>query len=197
MISDKIYSCVKDNKSVLVYKEDVHKFLPDLSNRWTTVYIQYPVPPKQKLIDICTRLGVENKDRLRRKTIEELKELLEAKTKNKKVVIMFNHFEKMTQLGADTWGFLNRLDSIIIVASYYKSFKSVAYELYQQFEHIREETHEEIDIKYSIFAILSALCIFLYMKIATMNVGLMAFTLLATIWFGLLIFRTFIYIGRG
>lgn len=197
MITDTIYNCVRENKSVLVYKEDVHKFLPDLANRWTTVFVGNPVPPKQKLVDISSKLGLENKDKLRRKTIEELKELLEAKTKNKKVVIMFNHFEKMTQLGADTWGFLNRLESVVIVASYSRSFKSVAYELYQQFEHIREEMHEEIDIKYSIFAVLSALCIFLYMKIASLNVGMVAFTLLATVWFGLIIFRTFIYIGRG
>ena len=118
MISDTIYSCVNDGKSVLVYREDVHKFLPDLSNRWTTIFIKEPVPPKSKLVDIASKLGYENKDRLRRKTIEELKELLEKKTKNKKVVILFNHFERMTQLGSDTWNFLMNLDSIIVVASY-------------------------------------------------------------------------------
>lgn len=196
MNSDNIFDCVRENKSVIIYKEDVHKFLPDLANRWTAIFIGDPVPPKQKLIDIAQKLGLENKDRLKRLTIEELKELLEAKTKNKKIVILFNHFERMTQLGADTWGFLNSLNSFILVASYYKNFKSVAYTLFQQFEHIKEEKHEEIDIKYSIFAIITAMCIFSYMKIASLNIGLIAFTLLATIWFGLIIFRTFIYLGR-
>lgn len=197
MISDTIFDCVNDNKSVLVYREDVHKFLPDLSNRWTTIFIKEPVPPKPKLVDIAYKLGYEKKDRLRRKTIEELKELLERKTKNKKVVIMFNHFERMTQLAVDAWDFLMSLDSIIVVASYNKNFKSVAYSLYQKMEHIREETHEEIDIKYSIFGILAALGLFSYMKLASLNLGLMAFTVLATVWFGLIVFRTFIYVGRG
>lgn len=196
MNSDNIFDCVRENKSVIIYKEDVHKFLPDLANRWTAIFIGDPVPPKQKLIDIALKLGLENKDRLKRLTIEELKELLEAKTKNKKIVILFNHFERMTQLGADTWGFLNSLNSFILVASYYKNFKAVAYTLFQQFEHIKEEKHEEIDIKYSIFAIITAMGIFSYMKIASLNIGLIAFTLLATIWFGLIIFRTFIYLGR-
>lgn len=197
MIKHRIYDCVNDNKSVLVYREDVHKILPDLANRWTTIFIGDPVPPKQKLIEIAAKLGLDNKERLRRKTIEELRELIGKKTKNKKVVILFNHFEKMTQLAADTWGFLNNLKSIVIVASYSKNFKSVAYKLFQSMDHIREEKHEEIDIKYSIFAIITALGLFSYMKVALLNVGLIAFTLLATIWFGLLIFRTFIYVGRG
>ena len=105
--------------------------------------------------------------------------------------------EKMAKLAADTWGFLNSLDSIIIVASYKKNFKSSAYSLYRQMEHIREEIHEEVDIKYSIFGIITAMGLFSYIKLASLNIGLIAFTLLATIWFGLLIFRTFIYIGRG
>ena len=197
MIQHKIFSCVNDNKSVLVYREDVHKFLPDIANRWTAIFIKEPVPPKTKLIEICERLGIEKKEKLRRKTIEELKELIAEKTKNKKIVIMFNHFDRMTQLGADTWGFLINLDSIILVASYYKNFKSVAYSLFRQMEHIREEIHEEIDIKYSIFAVITALGLFSYVKLASLNTAYIASLLLAGIWFALIVFRTFIFVGRG
>lgn len=197
MIQHKIYDCVNSNKSVLVYREDVHKFLPDLANRWTTIFISDPVPPKQKLIEIAEKLGFEKKEKLRRKTIEELKELIAEKTKNKKVVILFNHFERTTQLAADTWGFLINLDSIILVASYSKNFKAVAYTLYRQMEHIREEMHEEIDVKYSIFAIVTALGLFSYIKLATVNNAYIASMLLAGIWFGLIVFRTFIFVGRG
>ena len=197
MINDKIFQCVQENKSVLIFKEDVHKFLPELANRWTAVFIGDPVPPKEKLIDLAIKLGLENKDRLKRQTIAELREVIEEGTKNKKIVVLFNHFERLTQLGTDTWDFLNSLDSIIIVASYSKNFKSVAYTLFQKLEHIKEEKHEEIDIKYSIFAIIAGMCIFSYMKIATLNMGLVAYALLATIWFGLIIFRTLIYVGRG
>lgn len=197
MIQHKIYDCVNSNKSVLVYREDVHKFLPDLANRWTTIFIKDPVPPKQKLIEIAEKLGFEKKEKLRRKTIEELKELIAEKTKNKKVVILFNHFERTTQLAADTWGFLISLDSIILVASYSKNFKAVAYTLYRQMEHIREEMHEEIDVKYSIFAIVTALGLFSYIKLATVNNAYIASMLLAGIWFGLIVFRTFIFVGRG
>lgn len=197
MIQHKIYDCVNSNKSVLVYREDVHKFLPDLANRWTTIFISDPVPPKQKLIEIAEKLGFEKKEKLRRKTIEELKELIEEKTKNKKVVILFNHFERTTQLAADTWGFLIGLDSIILVASYSKNFKAVAYSLYRQMEHIREEMHEEIDVKYSVFAIVTALGLFSYIKLATVNNAYIASMLLAGIWFGLIVFRTFIFVGRG
>ncbi len=197
MIQHKIYDCVNSNKSVLVYREDVHKFLPDLANRWTAIFISDPVPPKQKLIEIAEKLGFEKKEKLRRKTIEELKELIAGKTKNKKVVILFNHFERTTQLAADTWGFLISLDSIILVASYSKNFKAVAYTLYRQMEHIREEMHEEIDVKYSIFAIVTALGLFSYIKLATVNNAYIASMLLAGIWFGLIVFRTFIFVGRG
>jgi len=197
MIKHKVFDCVNSNKSVLVYREDVHKFLPDLANRWTAVFIKDPVPPKQKLIEISEKLGFEKKEKLRRKTIEELKELIEEKTKNKKIVILFNHFERTTQLAADTWGFLINLDSIVIVASYSKNFKAVAYTLFRQMEHIREEMHEEIDVKYSVFAILTAMGLFSYIKLATANNAYIASMLLAGIWFGLIVFRTFIFVGRG
>ena len=197
MIMHKVFDCVNSNKSVLVYKEDVHKFLPDLANRWTAIFIGEPVPPKQKLIVISEKLGFAKKEKLRRKTIEELKELIKEKTKNKKIVILFNHFERMTQLGADTWGFLISLDSIILVTSYSTNFKPAAYTLYRQMEHIREEKHEEMDIKYSIFAIITALGLFSYIKLATASNAYIASILLAGIWFGLIIFRTFIFVGRG
>lgn len=197
MIQHKVFDCVNSNKSVLVYREDVHKFLPDLANRWTAVFIKDPVPPKQKLIEISEKLGFEKKEKLRRKTIEELKELIEEKTKNKKIVILFNHFERTTQLAADTWGFLINLDSIVIVASYSKNFKAVAYTLFRQMEHIREEMHEEIDVKYSVFAIITAMGLFSYIKLATANNAYIASMLLAGIWFGLIVFRTFIFVGRG
>ena len=197
MIQHKVFDCVNSNKSVLVYREDVHKFLPDLANRWTAVFIKDPVPPKQKLVEISEKLGFEKKEKLRRKTIEELKELIEEKTKNKKIVILFNHFERTTQLAADTWGFLINLDSIVIVASYSKNFKAVAYTLFRQMEHIRDEMHEEIDVKYSVFAILTAMGLFSYIKLATTNNAYIASMLLAGIWFGLIVFRTFIFVGRG
>lgn len=197
MIQHKVFDCVNSNKSVLVYREDVHKFLPDLANRWTAVFIKDPVPPKQKLVEISEKLGFEKKEKLRRKTIEELKELIEEKTKNKKIVILFNHFERTTQLAADTWGFLINLDSIVIVASYSKNFKAVAYTLFRQMEHIREEMHEEIDVKYSVFAIITAMGLFSYIKLATANNAYIASMLLAGIWFGLIVFRTFIFVGRG
>jgi hypothetical protein len=197
MIQHKVFDCVNSNKSVLVYREDVHKFLPDLANRWTAVFIKDPVPPKQKLVEISEKLGFEKKEKLRRKTIEELKELIEEKTKNKKIVILFNHFERTTQLAADTWGFLINLDSIVIVASYSKNFKAVAYTLFRQMEHIREEMHEEIDVKYSVFAIITAMGLFSYIKLATANNAYVASMLLAGIWFGLIVFRTFIFVGRG
>ncbi|WP_157809679.1 hypothetical protein [Methanobacterium subterraneum] len=180
-----------------MYREDVHKFLPDLANRWTAIFVKDPVPPKQKLIDIAEKLGFAKRERLRRKTIEELKELIKEKTKNKKIVILFNHFERTTQLAADTWGFLINLDSIVIVASYSKNFKAAAYTLFRQMEHIREEMHEEIDIKYSIFAIITVLGLFSYIKLATANNAYIASMLLAGIWFGLIVFRTFIFVGRG
>ncbi|AUB59396.1 hypothetical protein BK009_01075 [Methanobacterium subterraneum] len=197
MIQHKVFDCVNSNKSVLVYREDVHKFLPDLANRWTAIFVKDPVPPKQKLIDIAEKLGFAKRERLRRKTIEELKELIKEKTKNKKIVILFNHFERTTQLAADTWGFLINLDSIVIVASYSKNFKAAAYTLFRQMEHIREEMHEEIDIKYSIFAIITVLGLFSYIKLATANNAYIASMLLAGIWFGLIVFRTFIFVGRG
>lgn len=197
MIQDKIFDCVNDGKSVLVYKEDIQKFLPDLANRWTTIYIKEPVPPKDKLIMVLISLGHESKKKLRRLNIVELKEIIEKETKNKKIVIAFNHFEKTTQLGADTWGDLINLDSIIIVASYSNNFKSHAYSLFKKMQHFRDEKHEVVDIKYSVFAVLTAMGLFSYMKLASLNIGLVAFTLLATIWFSLIIFRTFVYVGRG
>ncbi|MFA0834141.1 MAG: hypothetical protein ACC609_09060 [Methanobacterium formicicum] len=142
-------------------------------------------------------MGFSKREKLRRKTIEELKELIAEKTKNKKVVILFNHFERTTQLAADTWGFLIGLDSIILVASYSKNFKAVAYTLYRQMEHIREEMHEEIDVKYSVFAIITAMGLFSYIKLAAANNAYIASMLLAGIWFGLIVFRTFIFVGRG
>lgn len=196
MIQDTIFDCVNSGKSVLVYKEDVQKFMPDIANRWTALFVNEPTPPKSKLIDVINKLGHENKDKLKRKNIEELKEILESITRGKKIVIMFNHFEKMTQLAVDAWGFLLNLESIILVASYSKNFKAIAYPLYQKMEHIREEKHEVVDIKYSVFGILAALGLFSYMKLASLNVGLVAFGLLASIWFAFILFRTFIYTGR-
>ncbi|MCK9150488.1 hypothetical protein MXE27_00855 [Methanobacterium alcaliphilum] len=176
-----------------MFKKDVKTLIPEISARWTTIYLAEPVPPKLRLVEILSKLGAGKKETMKRFTIEELKDKIESETKNKKVIIAFNHFEKMTKTGSQAFEFLIDLPSIILVCSYQNHFRDHAYTLFTRMESFKDEKDEEVDIKLAVFAVITFLCIFSYLKLAFSFAGTMAFGVLAATWFGLMIFRTFLF----
>jgi hypothetical protein len=180
-----IITNVNEGKSVIMYKQDIKAIIPQLASRWTVIYVAEPNPPKLRLAEILTKLGAGNKETMKRFTIEELKEKLAQQTRNKKVIIALNNFEKITKTSVEVFEFLMSLPGIILICSYNKKFKPHAYKLF-----IAMESYVEL------FLIIAGMFVLIYLKIAFAIDGFMAFLVLAALWFGLTIFRTLLFVAR-
>lgn len=191
-----IHDNISEGRSVIMYKQDIKAIIPELAAKWTVIYIPEPIPPKLRLAEILAKLGAGKKETMKRFTIEEMKERIANETKNKKIIIALNHFEKMTKTSAEVFDYLMTLPGIILLCSYEKKFKDHAYKLFTKMESYIEEKDEEINIKLAIFVIITVLCVFSYIKLALSITGIVAFVVLASIWFGLMIFRTFLFVGK-
>ncbi|MDP1552119.1 MAG: hypothetical protein Q8M06_03795 [Methanobacteriaceae archaeon] len=191
-----IITNVNEGKSVIMYKQDIKAIIPELASRWTVIYVAEPNPPKLRLAEILTKLGAGNKETMKRFTIEELKEKIAQQTRNKKVIIALNNFEKITKTSVEVFEFLMSLPGIILLCSYKKKFKPHAYKLFIAMESYVEEKDEEIRITYALFLIIAGIFVLIYLKIAFAIDGFMAFLVLAALWFGLTIFRTLLFVAR-
>lgn len=94
---------------------------------------------------------------------------------------------------------LNRNENILFICSFDQEFKKEAYKFYKTFKVINMEEYrletgkDEINISYPIYLVVSIVGFFIYFKtITSANMGAM---LIGGAWFGIIIFRTFIYTG--
>ncbi len=166
---------------------------------FSCIYFNEPLSVKVRLMESINIISGNRQPSLSRLTIAELRDLLVKRLKYKTLIILFNHFERLTKRSVQAYQYLNSLENIRFVCSFNKNFKPEVYSFFRTFEFINEDEYklkhgrEEINVTYAVYAILSVYCFFIYMKAASSL--LMATILIGGAWFALIIFRTLMYAG--
>lgn len=194
-----IKGCIKDGKNIIYYNKDIYRCYSELKDDYLSIYLTEPVPVKIRLIDTIKTNSRTKKRSLNRLTIPELLKMLIAELKFKKLIIFFNHFERLTKRSVQVYQYLNSLENVLFICSFNKNFSSTVYPFFKTFEFMNKEEYnlqtgeDEINITYAVYALISSLCFFIYLK--TSSSVFMAVMLIGAAWFALIIFRTLIYAG--
>jgi hypothetical protein len=190
---------INNGRNLIFYNKDVYNCYKQLKNDYLCIYFNEPLPVKVRLIESINIISGNRKPSLNRLTIAELRDLLVKRLKYKTLIILFNHFERLTKRSVQAYQYLNSLENIRFVCSFNKNFKPEVYSFFSTFELINQDEYKlkhgkkEINITYTVYAILSIYCFFIYMKTASSLA--MAAILIGGAWFALIIFRTLMYAG--
>jgi len=185
----------------MFYKKNVYDCFKELKKDYLCIYYNEPLPIKIRLVDSINFISGYSKTHLNRLAITELTKLLIDELKSTTLIILFNHFERLTERSLQIYQYLNSRENIHFICSFsiVKTFKPDVYLFLKTFKLINEEeykvenTTNEINITYIVYAIISVYCFFIYMK--TSFSCSMASLLIGGAWFAFLIFRTLMYTG--
>jgi hypothetical protein len=195
----RIKDLIKKQKNILFYNKDVNQCYEELKDIYLCVYFDEPVPVRLNLIGILKAINPDYKYNKGRITIAELREVIQKELGSKNLIILFNNFEKLTRSALTVYKHLNTNKNIKFICNFKNRFRHEAYTFFKTFNFINKEDypHEEnmkkINITYTIYAILSLICLLIYIK--TSISFYFVTIIIGGIWFGLIIFRTLMYAG--
>jgi len=190
---------IDEGNNLIFYNKDVFKYYDELMNDYLCIYFNEPLPVKGRLIECINRVSNRKRPSLKRQTMSELKKILVNELHYEKLIIIFNHFERLTKRSVQIYQYLNSLKNVQFICSFTKNFKSDVYPFFKTFILVNRDEYElncgkrEINITYTIYGILSVYCFFIYLKTASSMI--MAMVLIGAGWFALIIFRTLMYAG--
>lgn len=195
----KIEEKLDSGVNIIFYDKDIYPLFSRLNEEYRCIYFNEPVPVKMRLIELIEKVSSNKRLSLRRLTISELREIFVRELAYERIIIMFNHFERLTKRSVEFYQFINSLPNVTFICSFKRNFKPEVYPFFKTFflvnqdEYHQKNSKDEINVTYTIYLILSCLCFVVYLKTATSL--FMAFLLIGAAWFALIIFRTFIYVG--
>ena len=149
-ILERIFENIKNGKNSLIWKKNTLNYVDLIKEKYRTVYINETDPVKSKMIKIIREVSrvegiktIESEEQLSKKTKDQLKELLKKRNKRNKLVIIFNHFERLTRTSAQYWMSVTGNKHIVVVGSIFGVYKKEAHGFYQTFDLINKEEQEE------------------------------------------------------
>ncbi|MCZ3364882.1 MULTISPECIES: hypothetical protein [Methanobacterium] len=149
-ILERIFENIKNGKNSLIWKKNTYEYADLIKERYRAVYINETDPIKSKMIKVIREVSklqeiknIESEEQLSKKTKDQLKELLKKRNKKNKLVIIFNHFERLTRTSAQYWMSLVGNPFIVMVGSTFGIHKKEAYGFYKTFKLINKEEQEE------------------------------------------------------
>jgi hypothetical protein len=149
-ILERIFENIKNGKNSLIWKKNTLNYVDLIKEKYRTVYINETDPIKSKMIKIIREVSriegikkIETEEQLSKKTKDQLKELLKKRNKRNKLVIIFNHFERLTRTSAQYWMSVTGNKHIVMIGSSFGIHKKEAYGFYKTFELINKEEQEE------------------------------------------------------
>jgi len=191
-------------KNIIFFNKNVYSYYELLKDSFDCIYLNEPVPLKLQLIKILNTISGYKRLNLNRMTISDLKEKLVEELEYKVLVVMFNHFERLTKKAVEVYEYLNSVDNIVFVASFNNRFKKEAYPFFKKFiflnkaEYYQNNGNDEIDVTYAMYFVICVLCFALYIKFAhtlyseSVTIAIVA---MGALWFTFLLFRTLIFAG--
>ena len=149
-----------------------------MKDDYICIYFNEPTPVKVRLVKLINEVNGDNKPSLNRLTIAELKEILVKELEYERLVITFNHFERLTKSAVQVYQYLNSLPNIQFICSFSNDFKPKIYPFFKSFELVNREEYEskgvknEINVTYAVYILLSLYCFFIYLKLASSSIWL-------------------------
>lgn len=186
-------------ENVLLYNRNVSICYPPLKDDFSCILLGEPLPLKFKIIKCIQRVSGDDYASLEKMNIVQLRDTLLSKLENFKLIIIFNQFDRLTRKSADIYMSLSQTGKVVYLSSFQSSFKPEVYGFYQSFQLINKDEYEsqtgknDINISYAVYTILGMVCFLVYLKISSS--AAMSSVLIGAVWFGLIIFRTLIYVG--
>lgn len=199
MVLIQIKELEERQENIIIYNKKVNRYYYKLKDKHLCTFFDEPIPVRINLIKILNTVNPKYKFDKNHITIAELKEVIPKELGTKELIIFFNNFEKLNKSSVNAYKYLNKRKNIRFICSFEKRFKNDAYPFYKTFTFINkvdypyEENKKKINITYTIYAILSLICILIYFK-ASASIYI-ATIIIGAIWFGLIIFRTLMYAG--
>lgn len=182
-ITDRILENIREGKNSLIWKQNTLNYTPFIKERYRTVYINETSPIKPKMAQIIievskmeARKTIETPAELQKKTQIELKEILKTRNRKNKLVIVFNHFEKLTPTNKDYWMSLAGDNHIVLVGSIFGAYKSQLYGFYKLFEVVNKTEREElreINVTIPVMVGLGFIAFICFIKVSIMNTELL------------------------
>jgi hypothetical protein len=194
-----IKELAEEQENIIIYNRNVNQYYYKLKDNYRCIYFDEPIPVRIKLVEILDTINPDYKYDRNHITIAELKEVILKELGADKLIILFNNFEKLNKRALNAYEYLNKSKNVRFICSFKNRFKNDAYNFYKTFKFINnedypyEENMKKINITYTISAILSLVCILVYLK--TSASIYMATIIIGALWFGLIIFRTLMYAG--
>ncbi|MBP2045298.1 hypothetical protein [Methanobacterium aggregans] len=201
---EKILENIKAGKNSLVWKKNSFEYVEAVSESYAVVYLNELAPIKSKLIQLISTIQeirdrkVPTSTQFQRMTIDELKEMLFKKSSGIKVVIMFNHFERLTPSTSRFWLSVSSHERIVFIGSICGNFKKEVFGFYQTFEVVNEKlmknegSGSEMDITMPFILVLGAFIFICFLKVSLTG----SVMLVSALWFAFLVVRTLLYLIR-
>lgn len=193
----KIKELVEEGRNLIFYDTDVELCYDELKDDYICVYFFEPSPAKVRLLEIAKRL--KRSHNMKTKTVPEIKKYIIDELGDDRLILLFNHFERLNNQSVKPYMDLNENENIQFICSFSDNFNKKLYPFFEEFKLMNNDKFEkeavinEINVTYAVYALISLFCFLIYMKIAT--TVYMAVILIGGIWFALMIFRTLMYAG--
>lgn len=182
-ITDRILENIREGRNSLIWKQNTLNYTPFIKERYRTVYINETTPIKPKMAQIIievskmgAKANIETAAELQKKTQIELKEILIKRNRKNKLVIIFNHFEKLTPTNKDYWMSLAGNNHIVLVGSQFGSYKTHLYGFYKLFETVNKKEkaeQQEINITIPVMVGVGFILFICFIKVSAMNTDLL------------------------
>jgi hypothetical protein len=107
---------INNKKNLMFYDMDIHNYYQLLRDEFLCIYFNEPVPVRVRLMESIYYLSDDKNQNLSNRTIAELHGKLLELLKGKRLIILFNNFERLTRKAMQAYQNLNgRIISILFV----------------------------------------------------------------------------------
>ena len=93
----KIEEKLDSGMNIIFYNKDIYPLFKKLNKEYRCIYFNEPVPVKMRLIESIEKVSGNKKLSLSRLTISELREVFIKELAYERIIIIFNHFERLTK----------------------------------------------------------------------------------------------------
>ena len=126
---------IDKGKNIIFFQKNIYDCFNEFQDDFVCIYFSEPIPIKVRLIKIILALGYGKESVLNRKTVVELKEILIRELEYERLIICFNHFERLTKRSFQIHQSLNSLNNIQFICNFQGKFKNEIYPFFQDIYH--------------------------------------------------------------
>lgn len=194
MIEDRIKDALNDGKSVAVQYKDADEYM-DLDTGHEKIYLKHVNPAKEVAAEILSELSTASRNTIYKKyTTNEIIQKIKKKAKNKSILLVFNDLQQASKSTVRV--FLDIMENLQILCTIRGGTKKHHSRILKKLVIIKDPEDEVIDITVPMAVFAGVVAFLIYLKIALSLSGLLAYIVLASIWFGTIITRTMLWLKR-